>query len=84
MANKSPSIGKMTLRPNTKPIPNEEYSLKDFMTSLKSMHADIQSIKSKLLTQKNTPDEILARIEKLTEDINSLKNENAIVFGKRF
>lgn len=52
---------------------NDDYSLKDIMNSLKSMHSDIQSIKSKLLTQENTTDAILSKIDNLASDLLSFK-----------
>lgn len=54
----------------------DDISLKDIMSSLKSLHTEIQSIKSKLLIQENTSSVILNKLETLTSDILSLKNEN--------
>lgn len=46
------------------------------MDSLKIIRNDIQSINSKLLTQENTSTPILTRMETLSAEIISLKNEN--------
>lgn len=69
--NKSP-VSKPPLT-NTK----KDVSLVDIMNTLKIMRNDIQSINSKLLTQENTSTAILNRIDTLSVEIISLKNENA-------
>lgn len=55
----------------------KDVSLVDIMNTLKIMRNDIQSINSKLLTQENTSTAILNRMDTLSAEIISLKNENA-------
>ncbi|KAL4153587.1 hypothetical protein QTP88_001420 [Uroleucon formosanum] len=69
--NKSP-VSKPPLT-NTK----KDVSLVDIMNTLKIMRNEIQSINSKLLTQENTSTAILNRMDTLSTEIISLKNENA-------
>jgi len=68
--NKSP-VSKPPLT-NTK----KDVSLVDIMNTLKIMRYDIQSINSQLLTQENTSTAILNRMNTLSTEIISLKNEN--------
>jgi len=49
------------------------------MFSLKALHSEIQSIKTKLLTQGNTSSAILNRLETLSSDITMIKKENAVL-----
>ncbi|KAF0707033.1 Uncharacterized protein FWK35_00038285, partial [Aphis craccivora] len=70
-SNKSP-VSKPPLT-NTK----KDVSLVDIMNTLKIMRNEIQSINSKLLTQENTSTAILNRMDTLSTEIISLKNENA-------
>lgn len=60
--------------PKTKNI--SDYSINDVMSSLKSLHSEIQLIKSKLYTQEKTSERILEKTESLAADILLLKNEN--------
>lgn len=53
-----------------------DYSINDVMSSLKSLHSEIQLIKSKLFTQEKTSERILEKTESLAADILLLKNEN--------
>lgn len=46
------------------------------MISLKAIHSEIRSVKSKLLIQENTSVAILDRLESLSSDIKLLKKEN--------
>lgn len=46
------------------------------MSSLKSLHLEVQLIKSKLFTQEKTSERILEKIASLASDILLLKNEN--------
>lgn len=55
---------------------SDDISLKDIMSSLKSIYSEIQSVKSKLLIQENTSTVILSKLESLAADISLLKKEN--------
>lgn len=57
-------------------INTDDVSLKDIMSSLKSIHAEIQSVKSKLQIQENMSSVILGKLESLSSDISFLKKEN--------
>lgn len=64
--------------PVTKPpsVNTKKYiSLFDIMNTFKIMRYNMQSINSKLLTQKNTSTAILDRMDTLSAEIISLKNE---------
>lgn len=55
---------------------SDDISFKDVMISLKAIHSEIRSVKSKLLIQENTSVAILDRLESLSSDIKLLKKEN--------
>jgi hypothetical protein len=54
----------------------DDVSLKDIMSSFKSIHSEIQSVKLKLLIQKNMSSVILGKLESLSFDISLLKKKN--------
>lgn len=75
---KSPSI-KSTSSTDPKINHKGDYSINDVMSSLKSLHSEIQLIKSKLFTQEKTSERILEKTDSLAADILLLKNENILL-----
>lgn len=68
---KSPSIKTASSsNPKTKRI--GDYSINDVMSSLKSLHTEIQLIKSKLFTQEKTSERILEKTDSLASDYQIL------------
>lgn len=63
--------------PKTKHI--GDYSINDVMSSLKSLHSEIQLIKSKLFTQEKTSERILEKTDSLAADTLLFKNKNVVL-----